>query len=147
MSSPSDNTGDISPTEKIYVLDERDEWIRFRVTPQDQGWSAWMPKKFTISQKQINAQIEAKFGKRPEQSSWDGSVRIVKDYIRSVAKDPDSLQFDKWSDVYYNENDGYIVYCVYRGKNSFGGYTVSANWFVIQYSQVVVIKESDAYEL
>lgn len=143
--SPIDATGDLSPHEKIYVLEEQGDWIRFRVTPQDEGWSAWIPKKLTISEKEVIAQREAKFGKYPENSSWDGSVRCVEEYLKNMANDPDSLKFEEWSKVYYNENDGWVVYCVYRGKNAFGVYIKAANWFVIQHSQVVDMKEADAY--
>lgn len=145
INSPKDSTGSIAPHERLYVLESRGDWIRFRVTPKDQSWSAWVPKRFTISEKQIVAQREAKFGKSPEQSSWDNSVSIVKRYLRDVAKDPGSLEFDSWSKIYFNENDGYVVKCVFRGKNSFGGYTREANWFVIRHGQVVEVKAADAY--
>lgn len=145
MDSPNESTGDIAPHERLYVLESRGDWIRFRVTPKDQGWSAWVPKRFTISQKQILAQKEAKFGQAPEQSSRDNSVSIVKQYLREVAKDPSSLKFESWSEIYFNKEDGWIVYCVYRGKNSFGAYTKDANWFVIRYGQVVDVKAPDVY--
>lgn len=145
MDSPNESTGDIAPHERFYVLESRGDWIRFRVTPKDQGWSAWVPKRFTIAQKQIVAQREAKFGPTPEQSSWDNSVSIVKRYLREIAKDPGSLKFESWSKIYFNENDGYVVKCVFRGKNSFGGYTREANWFVIRHGQVVDVKAADAY--
>lgn len=145
MSAPMDNTGDLSPNEQIYVLEDNGEWLRFRVTLKDQGWSAWVPKKFTISTEKLNAEREAKFGKCPTVSSWDGSVRVVKEYLRTIAKDPDSLKYEQWSDVFYNEDDGWIVLCVFRGKNSFGGYDKAANWFVVHHGQVVAVKEADAY--
>lgn len=143
--APRDETGDLSPHEKIYVLEEKDKWIRFRVTPKDEGWFAWMPKKFAIPVKELIAQREEKFGKCPIKSGSNGSVRVVKEYLRSVAKDPDSLQYDKWSPVYYNESDGWTVFCDYRAKNSFGGYTRDANWFVIRHGRVVAVEDADMY--
>ncbi len=145
MDSPNESTGAIAPHERLYVLESRGDWIRFRVTPKDQGWSAWVAKRFTIGEKQIVAQREAKFGPTPEQSSWDNSVSVVKRYLRDVAKDPSSLKFESWSKVYFNENDGYVVKCVFRGKNSFGGYTRETSWFVIRNGQVVEVKAADAY--
>ncbi len=145
MNAPNESTGDIAPHERLYVLESRGDWIRFRVTPKDQGWSAWVPKRFTISQKQILAQKEAKFGQAPEQSSRDNSVSVVKRYLREVAKDPSSLKFESWSEVYFNKEDGWIVYCVFRGKNSFGAYTREANWFVIRYGRVVDVKAPNVY--
>ncbi len=143
-SYPNDETGHITDLEQIYTLAEKDDWVKFRVTKEDVGWSAWMPKKYFISLGTLNAEREAKYGKAPYKG-FNGSVRIVKNYLRTIAKDPDGLEYDKWSSVYYNEDDGWIVYCVFRGKNSFGGYDKTANWFVIQHGQVVDMKEADAY--
>ena len=61
----ADDTGAIMQSEKLYVLEEKDSWVRFRVTEEDQGWSAWIEKSLTTSVTEINAQREAKFGKRP----------------------------------------------------------------------------------
>ena len=105
--APLDGTGDLLPGERIHVLEDKQEWIRFRVTPEDEGWSAWMPKKFVISVEELLAQREEKFGKCPRKRWSDGSVRIVKDYIRLVAKDPDSMKYDNWSDVRRWGNLGY----------------------------------------
>ena len=145
MDSPNESSGDIAPHERLYILEDNGQWLRFRVTPKDQGWSAWVPKRFTISQKQIVAQREAEFGPAPQQSTFDNSVNIVKRYLREAAKEPSSLKFESWSQVYFNENDGYVVKCIYRGKNSFGGYSREAFWFVIQHGQVVDVKAADEY--
>jgi hypothetical protein len=147
MDYANDETGELMESETIYVLDEKNGWIKFRVTKQDEGWSAWVRKDLTISIAEINAAREAKFGKRPERSPWDDSVRCVEQYLRSIAHDPDSLKFDNWSDLYYNDEDGWLVRCEYRGKNAFGAYVRNANWFVIRYGRVVSMKDSDAYGL
>ncbi|MBW2606100.1 MAG: OadG family protein [Deltaproteobacteria bacterium] len=88
----------------------------------------------------------AVYGEPPENSAWDGSVRCVKKYLEEVAVDPESLKFEKWGKVVYNKNDGWLVWCQYRGKNSFGGYVRNINWFIIQNNRVVDMKNFDAYE-
>jgi len=87
----------------------------------------------------------AKFGSKPQNSAWDGSVSCVKQYLQSVAKDPDSLVYEKWGKVAYNDNDGWLVWCDFRGKNSFGGYKRDIKWFVIRHNNVVAVKDFDAY--
>ncbi|KPJ51547.1 hypothetical protein AMJ39_09715 [candidate division TA06 bacterium DG_24] len=34
--------------EKIYVLEKRGSWVRFRLTPRDDGWSGWVKKEMTV---------------------------------------------------------------------------------------------------
>lgn len=34
--------------ERVYVVEERQGWIRFRVTPRDEGWSGWVRRGVTI---------------------------------------------------------------------------------------------------
>jgi hypothetical protein len=89
----------------------------------------------------------AKYGEPPKNSGWDGSVSCVKYYLKEVAKDPDSLKFEKWGTVSYDPNKGWLVWCLYRGKNSFGGYVRNANWFIIRHDRVVDVKSIDAYEI
>jgi len=139
-----DPTGALMGSEKLYVLEERSGWIRFRVTKDDQGWSGWVPKYETKSIEQVKDKRIAKFGKPPI-TGWDGAVTCVEMYLERVVREPDSLEYIDWSDVYFNENDGWLVKCTYRAKNGFGGYEVGSNWFVIQHGQVVDIKEADAY--
>ncbi|MCB5285254.1 MAG: hypothetical protein LHW45_06655 [Candidatus Cloacimonetes bacterium] len=44
---PNDESGTLSQYESIYVLEEKDGWIRFRVTPNDVGWEGWIFKENT----------------------------------------------------------------------------------------------------
>ncbi len=87
----------------------------------------------------------AKFGEPPSKSGLDGSIECVKEYLKTVAYDSASLSYDQWSDVYYSENDGWLVKCEFRGKNPFGGYVKHVKWFVIQHGRVVAIKDSTEY--
>ncbi len=138
---PNDESGAISKDEKLYVLEEKYGWIRFRVTRDDAGWSGWVPKLSTVSLETIRAERVAKFGEPPEKSFWDGSVECVKKYLESSVNDPDSLKYDFWSEVYFSD-DGWLVKCEFRAKNLFGAYVRDSKWFVIQHGNVVDVKKS-----
>jgi len=103
------------------------------------------PPSLTPEQKKQQEKIEAEnkrlsslFGEAPRVSSWDGSVYIVKQTIEASAKDPDSLVFENWSGLGYN-NQGWTVKVIYRGKNSFGGYVRECKWFVIKFGNIISV--------
>jgi hypothetical protein len=64
MNYASDNSGTLGENERLYVLEEKDGWIRFRITPDSQEetfkrygipyreWSAWINKDLTIPDSQ-----------------------------------------------------------------------------------------------
>lgn len=145
MNYEQDETGPLWKEEKLYVLEEKDGWIRFRVTPKDAGWSAWIKKDltsfFSRSPEEVRAARIAKFGQPPQNNVWDGSVRCVKEYLKSVVNDPDSLKFEKWSKVYASD-DGWLVKCEFRARNLFGAYVRDTKWFIIQHGHVVDVRES-----
>lgn len=64
-------------------------------------------------------------------SSWDGSVRQVERYLKKNLKDPDSYEAIEWSKVVKNANGTFMVRCKYRAKNSFGGYVIENQIFVL----------------
>ena len=150
MEYENDDTGVLFEDEKLYVLEEKNGWIRFRITEKDFGWSAWIRKNltdsFSLSPEKERAKRIAKFGEPPQNSAWDGSVGCVKDYLKSVANDPDSLRYENWSKPYYSE-DGWLIKCDYRAKNSFGGYAREVKWFVIRHGIVVDVKDLDTYKI
>lgn len=86
----------------------------------------------------------ARFGEPPTPSAWDGSYLPVKQYLKQVANDPDSIKIDGCTKVYHSK-DGWLVGCNYRGRNGFGGMIRTANWFTIRHGQVIAMHESDAY--
>jgi len=86
----------------------------------------------------------AMFGKAPEKSKWDGSYLEVKSYLKEVANDPDSIEFDGCTDVYKNDN-GWIVGCNYRGRNAFNAKIRQANWFTIVHGKVVKMEDISKY--
>jgi len=53
-----DASGQLVKGEKLYVLEEKNGWIRFRVTPKDVGWSGWVKKDLTISKDQLDSSKE-----------------------------------------------------------------------------------------
>ena len=61
-------------------------------------------------------------------SSYDSSVDQVRRWLKSNARDPDSLQFIEWSPVQKVES-GFVVRVKYRAKNGFGGYAVENKLF------------------
>lgn len=47
MEYDNDDTGPLLETELLYVLEEKNGWIRFRITKANLGWSAWIQKDLT----------------------------------------------------------------------------------------------------
>lgn len=78
-------------------------------------------------------------GPRPEQSDWDGSVSIVKEYIKANAVNASSVNFLEWSKVMPSDKY-WVVRCKYSGKNSFGAEVTNNAWFFIQNGAVVKTK-------
>jgi hypothetical protein len=65
-----------------------------------------------------------------QNSAWDGSVHQVKAYLKNTLKDPGSFEATEWSKV-EKTADGYMVRCQYRAKNSFGGYVITNQIFLM----------------
>jgi len=84
------------------------------------------------------------FGPAPQASAWDGSYSEVKDYLRQVMNDPESLRMDGCTKVYHVEH-GWMVGCDYGGRNAFGGMIRQTNWFIIRQGRVVEMKDASAY--
>lgn len=65
-----------------------------------------------------------------ENSSYDGSVSQVKDYLNKNLKDPESYESIEWGAV-KKTNDGYKVSHKYRAKNSFGALVIENTVFYL----------------
>lgn len=78
-------------------------------------------------------------GNKPEQSEVDGSVKIVKEYIKENANDASSIEFLEWSKV-TPTGEYWAVRCKYKGKNALGGVVTENGWFYIQNNKVVKTK-------
>lgn len=85
-----------------------------------------------------------KFGNPPVASAWDGSYPAVERYLERVMNDPESLDMEGCTKVFYTA-DGWLVGCTYRGRNAFGGMIKTANWFTIRSGAVVKIHAASAY--
>lgn len=90
------------------------------------GWSNWLEIK------DRPAQPAAKRIERWQNSPLDGSVPIVKEYLRRTAHDPDAMEFEQWSPVYNSPQGHHEVRVEVRGKNMAGAkilkrYTVKYN--------------------
>jgi len=83
-------------------------------------------------------------GEKPVKSAWDGTYYAVKNYLKRVANDPDSIDVEECTKV-YTSDDGWLVGCNYRGKNAFGGMIRKSNWFTILRGQVVKMHPYSAY--
>jgi hypothetical protein len=70
-------------------------------------------------------------------SSWDGSVQQVKSWLKSNAKDPDSIEYLDWSPVKKNDK-GFFVRVKYRGNNSFGGKVIEEKIFFMDHSGNII---------
>ena len=86
----------------------------------------------------------ANFGKQPVQSAWDGSYYVVENYLKRVAKDPDSVKIASCTKVMRNK-DGWLVGCTWRARNGFGGMNAETNWFTIRNDSVVRMDKASAY--
>ena len=64
-------------------------------------------------------------------SGWDGSVLQVKRFLKGNVKDPSSLEFIEWSPVRKTTDGRFLVRVRYRARNSFGGYVVENNVFLL----------------
>jgi hypothetical protein len=93
----------------------------------------------TDSSTHINPEkIPVEMGAKPEKES-DGSVKIVEEFIKSHAQNPNTFQFLEWSEV--SSEDGYWkVRCKYRGIASFNAEVTTNAWFYIQNNKVVYTK-------
>jgi uncharacterized protein YgiM (DUF1202 family) len=56
---PKDELGPLSKGDTLYVLSYYTGWVKFRVTPHDEGWSGWVLKRLV-------AKVEQKTQKRKE---------------------------------------------------------------------------------
>jgi hypothetical protein len=77
-------------------------------------------------------------GPEPKQSLLDGSVEIIREYVRDLTKDP-SPRFEEWSKV-SSLGDKWAVRAKFTYKNSVGVSRQDNLWFYIVGSKVVSIK-------
>ena len=93
-------------------------------------------KEYTAYKKK-EAKFVAKHGKEPQTSAWDGSVVLVKRYVKSIANDPSSID-DFRCDTVTRGIEGWETTCTFRGKNAFGGLVRNTKSFYITKGRVGV---------
>jgi hypothetical protein len=99
-------------------------------------------KRSTTSDSAKNRNREAppaEMDVKPQVDSKDGSVKMVKEFIKLHAKNPSTFEFLEWSEV--SSEDGFWkVRCKYRGVSSFNAEVTTNAWFYIQNNKVVYTK-------
>lgn len=83
-------------------------------------------------------------GAKPVNSAWDGAVPEVLVYLNENLKDPDSIKFVSWSPVTlfeFKKITAWGVRVKYRAKNSFGGYELADQVFLIQHGTVISVQD------
>lgn len=97
------------------------------------GWSNWLSVKDTPAyQPRPIPQSE-----RWQNSQWDGSVPIVKEYFLRTAHDPDAMEFVEWSKVYDSPKGHHEVQVSVRGKNMAGAKILKR--YIVKYNQQSVL--------
>ena len=77
-------------------------------------------------------------GPKPVNSAWDGSVREVERYLKTVMHDPDSYDHIRSTEP-VGEGDYWTVVSSFRGKNAFGALIINTKKFYIQQGEVVKV--------
>ncbi|MFA6779257.1 MAG: hypothetical protein WCU80_05705 [Paludibacteraceae bacterium] len=83
-----------------------------------------------------------KVGEEPKQSEWDGSVKVVEEYVKSNANDASSIDFLEWSKVSPIGNY-WVVRAKFKGRNALGGIVTTNKWFYIKDGKVMKVKDID----
>jgi hypothetical protein len=71
-------------------------------------------------------------------SSYDGSVRQVEDWLQKNFNDPKSIERIEWSPVSKTEQGNYVVRYKFRAKNESGGIQVYNKAFILGTTGIVI---------
>jgi hypothetical protein len=138
-----DDSGKHLASYKPIELPSISECPAVAVSEANMQQAAELSKEAKAQAARIQAQDET-FGKAPERSGYDGTYRVVKNYLEVVMHDPDSLEMDTCTKVYRTDK-GWLVGCDYRGKNAYGAMVKVFHWFTIRQNKVVQEHEESAY--
>lgn len=89
---------------------------------------------------------EEVLGPRPENNGWNGAVQEVADYIKSHAHDPDSIEWDRWTEPHGVRRAGEVYWgirVIYRGKNALGALVRQDQMFYMRHGRVVLAEGYD----
>jgi len=76
-------------------------------------------------------------GPAPRKSPWDNSIPVIKNFVKTLANDPDSIEFIGCSDPLLEKKNCYKTVCAFRGKNIFGGKVLNTKTFWITSEKVL----------
>lgn len=71
-------------------------------------------------------------------SSYDGSVRQVEDWLEKNFNDPKSIERIEWSKVVKTEQGNYVVRYKFRAKNEDGGMQIYNKAFILGSTGIVI---------
>jgi hypothetical protein len=125
------------------VLTEFDEVMTpLREIPKDSKdyKAAQDLNKKLIDKSSIIAAERVVMGEKPAQSSFDGDVGPVKEYLKEALNDYDSSEFVEWSPVtkvYLGKEPYWGVRLKLRAKNAFGAYILRDTYYFMRNNKVV----------
>ncbi|MDB4470377.1 hypothetical protein N9046_08630 [Akkermansiaceae bacterium] len=97
-------------------------------------------KAIAAREKEEQAALIAKVGPKPKVSAWDGSVTCVKTFVKSVANDPKSVDFDAFfNPILVETSSGPAWRCkvIYRARNGFGALVKEIGYALVRHDKVV----------
>jgi hypothetical protein len=78
-------------------------------------------------------------GEPPSRSAWDNSISVVREFVKTVANDPSSIEFIGCSVPFLEKKNCYRTVCVFRGKNVFGGTVINSKTFYITNTKILKV--------
>lgn len=138
-----DANGKLSFTDRPCQADQ--ELVEHKMTPselREQKRKAELLERSKRLSEELSKWAQTDSKSKVYNSAWDGSVRPVEKYLNEILKDPDSFEAIEWGPVWTKSGQEYRVRCKYRAKNSFGGYVVAHQVFIMN-SQGWVVRAVD----
>jgi len=100
-----DASGQLFKGENIYVLDEKDGWLHFRVTANDVGWSGWVFKRLIVTNNKKSTKT-----KTNNSSNYNKKVQVLYDsgLLKKFNVDANEAWVDPyiWNQVVYDTKLG-----------------------------------------
>lgn len=91
------------------------------------------------AKRRARAQLEARIGKEPVPSNWDGAYYEVERLLKRTAHDPDSIDMEPCTKAVVTET-GWRTRCAFRGRNAFGGLILTEGVFEIRHGEAYEIQ-------
>lgn len=122
----------------LVKLGVRGNWTRvvWRLAPSDTGYV--MSSLVEPYQDRLDRQERIAESRKIVYAGYNGKVWQVEEYLKANLKDPDSLEFIKWTGPVLMDDNVWTVLVRYRAKNSFGGYVIESQMFQLNLNGVVI---------